>query len=378
MKTPTPLTEVTRLFLRLGVTAFGGPAAHIAMFHDEVVQRRQWLTDQEFLDLLGATNLIPGPNSTEMAIHLGLIRAGWRGLLAAGFAFIGPAVLMVLALAMLYVETETTPTADWLLFGIKPVVLAVIAQALYMLGKKALKTRTLLAWGAAALALYMVGVNELVVLFGLGLAYTVLVNAAGLAPMLVMLGSNGALGATASDSERSVSLVQLFLVFLKIGGLLYGSGYVLLAFLQNDLVNRLGWVTEAQLLDAVAIGQLTPGPLFTTATFLGYLVAGVPGALVATLGIFLPSFVFVAAVHPFIPRLRQSAYLGALLDGVNAAALGLMAGVTVVLTRAAVVNLYTLVLAVLAGVALIQYKINSTWLILGGALAGLAYQGVMG
>lgn len=378
MKTPTPLTEVTRLFLRLGVTAFGGPAAHIAMFHDEVVQRRQWLTDQEFLDLLGATNLIPGPNSTEMAIHLGLIRAGWRGLLAAGFAFIGPAVLMVLALAMLYVETETTPAADWLLFGIKPVVLAVIAQALYMLGKKALKTRTLLAWGAAALALYMVGVNELVVLFGLGLAYTVLVNAAGLAPMLVMLGSNGALGATASDSERSVSLVQLFLVFLKIGGLLYGSGYVLLAFLQNDLVNRLGWVTEAQLLDAVAIGQLTPGPLFTTATFLGYLVAGVPGALVATLGIFLPSFVFVAAVHPFIPRLRQSAYLGALLDGVNAAALGLMAGVTVVLTRAAVVNLYTLVLAVLAGVALIQYKINSTWLILGGALAGLAYQVVMG
>lgn len=378
MKTPTPLTEVTRLFLRLGVTAFGGPAAHIAMFHDEVVTRRHWLTDQEFLDLLGATNLIPGPNSTEMAIHLGLLRAGWRGLLAAGFTFIGPAVLMVLGLAMLYVETEATPAADWLLFGIKPVVLAVIAQALYMLGRKAMKTRTLMAWGGAALALYLVGVNELAVLFGLGLAYMLLVNAAGLAPLLLMLGSNGALGATASDSERSVSLWQLFLVFLKIGSLLYGGGYVLLAFLQNDLVNRLGWVTEAQLLDAVAIGQLTPGPLFTTATFLGYLVAGVPGAIVATLGIFLPSFLFVAAVHPFIPRLRQSAYLGALLDGVNAAALGLMAGVTVVLARAAVVNGFTLVLAMVAGVALIRYKVNSTWLILGGALAGLVYRVALG
>lgn len=373
MNTRSPLAEVTRLFLRFGLTGFGGPAAHIALFHDEVVQRRQWLTDQEFLDLLGATNLIPGPNSTEMAIHLGLVRAGWRGLIAAGVCFILPAVLMVLGLAILYVEYQATPTVDWLLFGIKPVVLAIIAQALWLLGRKALKTRTLMVLGGAALGLYLLGVNELVVLFGLGLGYMVLVNAAGLVPALLMIGGNTTVATTGADGERSVSLVHLFLIFLKVGSLLYGGGYVLLAFLQNDLVNRLGWVTEAQLLDAVAIGQLTPGPLFTTATFIGYVVAGVPGAVLATLGIFLPSFAIVAAVHPLLPRMRQSVWLGALLDGVNAAALGLMAGVTVILGRAAVVNVYSLGVACIAGVVLVRYKPNSTWLIVGGALAGWVY-----
>lgn len=373
MNTPSPLAEVTHLFLRFGLTGFGGPAAHIALFHDEVVQRRQWLTDQEFLDLLGATNLIPGPNSTEMAIHLGLVRAGWRGLIAAGVCFILPSVLMVLGLAILYVEYQTTPTVDWLLFGIKPVVLAIIAQALWLLGRKALKSRTLIALGGAALGLYLLGVNELVVLFGLGLGYMVLVNAAGLAPLLLLISGNAAIASTEANGERPVSLIHLFLIFLKVGSLLYGGGYVLLAFLQNDLVNRLGWVTEAQLLDAVAIGQLTPGPLFTTATFIGYVVAGVPGAALATLGIFLPSFAMVAAVHPLLPRMRQSVWLGALLDGVNAAALGLMAGVTVILGRAAVVNVYSLGVALIAGVVLLRYKPNSTWLIVGGALAGWVY-----
>lgn len=371
MYTPDALREVTRLFLRLGFTAFGGPAAHIALFHDEVVKRRQWLSDQEFLDLLGATNLIPGPNSTEMAIHLGLKRAGWRGLVAAGLCFILPAVLIVLALAVLYVEYETTPAADWLLFGIKPVVLAVIGQALWALGKKALKTRVLALVGLGALGLFALGVNELAIMFGLGAAYMLAVNAAGLAPLIVLFSTQAA--TAAGDPEKQVSLGQLFLVFLKIGGLLYGSGYVLVAFMQNDLVDRLGWLTQAQLLDAVAIGQLTPGPLFTTATFVGYVVAGLPGALIATLGIFLPAFLFVALLHRVLPRMRQSVWLGALLDGVNAAALGLMAGVTAVLARAAVVDWYTLGLALVAAVALLYYKVNSTWLIFGGAAAGLLY-----
>ncbi len=371
------VSEVARLFLRLGLTAFGGPAAHIAMFRDEVVTRRNWVTDEEFLDLMAATNLIPGPNSTEMTMHLGYIRAGRWGLVAAGTVFILPAFLVVLAIAALYVRYETMPAAQWLLYGIQPVVIAIILQAVWGLTRTAVRSWLPGIVAVAVFGLYFLNINELVLLFGGGL--------------LVMLWRNGRRFVESSRSEMGlwailpggialrhfiqeptpVSLSTLFLTFLKIGSVLYGSGYVLVAFLQTEFVERLGWISSRQLLDAVAIGQFTPGPVFTTATFIGYLVAGVPGAIVATVGIFLPGFVFVAVTNPFIPRLRQSPWLAALLDGVVASSLGLMAAVTVDLARQAIVDLPTALLAVLAAVLLIRFKVNTTWLIIGGAVAGL-------
>jgi len=366
------LAEVARLFLRLGVTAFGGPAAHIGIMHDEVVVRRRWLNDQEFLDLVGATNLIPGPNSTEMAIHIGFRRAGWRGLITGGACFIVPAALMVLGLAWAYVRFGSTPQAGWLLYGIKPAVMAVIIQALWNLGRKAVKGPLTAGIGIGVIALYFLGVNEIALLFGGGLAVMLAANWRRLrggasAAVLVPVGAAGA----ALHASVPFSLHYLFLTFLKIGSVLYGSGYVLLAFLRADLVQRFGWLTDQQLVDAVAIGQVTPGPLLTTATFVGYVLGGVPGAVLATLGIFLPSFVFVAISSPFIPRMRQSAYVSGLLDGVNVASLGLMAAVTYQLGRAALIDLPTVVIALIALLLLIRFKVNSTYLIAGGALAGL-------
>lgn len=373
---PNPLLEVAVVFLRLGFTAFGGPAAHIALFHDEFVKRRAWLTDQYFLDLLGATNLIPGPNSTEMAMHIGQVRAGWRGLIVGGACFILPAALLVGILAALYVAYGSTPAADWLLYGIKPVVLAVIGQAIYNLGGKAAKSAFYIALGIAVFALYLLGINELVLLFGGALLAMLVMNvrrlwqnrAAMVVPPLPTLWFMQA------ATVVPFSLGELFLTFLKIGGLLYGGGYVLLAFLRTDFVERLGWLTDQQLLDAVAIGQFTPGPLFTTATFVGYLMGGSVGAVVATLGIFLPGFVFVTLVHPLVPRIRQSTWLSALLDGVNMAALGLMAAVTVEIARAALVDWLTMALTAIATVVLIRYKVNSTWLIIGGGVVGVLYR----
>lgn len=370
----TNLREVALLFLRLGATAFGGPAAHIAIMHDEVVKRRGWLTDQEFLDLLGATNLIPGPNSTEMAIHIGFLRAGWAGLAVGGLAFILPATLIVLAFAWAYQQFGTLPQAEWLLYGVKPVVVAVILQALWSLGTKALKTVPLGGVALAVLILYFLGIHELILLFAGGLLWMLLVNAQrkvsfpgqGLWLPLLPAALRGVVTTVPFD------LHTLFLTFLKIGAVMYGSGYVLLAFLRADLVVRFGWLTDAQLLDAIAVGQVTPGPLFTTATFIGFQLGGLAGALLATLGIFLPSFVFVAISNPFIPRLRRSPWLGALLDGVNAAALGLMAAVTWQVARASLIDPLTLGLALLAALLLFRFKVNSTWLIAGGALAGLA------
>jgi chromate transporter len=366
----SPLAEIAVLFLKLGFTAFGGPAAHIAIMHDEVVQRRKWLTDEQFLDLLGATNLIPGPNSTEMAIHIGYVRAGWLGLILGGLCFIAPAALIVLALAWLYVRYGTTPQAGWLLYGIKPVVIAIIVQALWTLGNKALKNITLILISLAAFALYFVGINEIALLFAGGLIFLLISNLPRLQtsnPLILFLGASVAF----AQSPVTFSLLTLFLTFLKIGSVLYGSGYVLLAFLRADFVLRLGWLTDQQLLDAVAIGQVTPGPLFTAATFIGYLLAGVPGALLATLGIFLPSFIFVAISNPLIPRIRNSAWAGSLLDGVNASALGLMASVTVQLGSSSLIDYYTVILAFISFVLLLRYKLNSTWLIAAGAIAGL-------
>jgi chromate transporter len=374
------LGEVAGLALKLGCTAFGGPAAHIAMLRDEVVERRRWISDAHFLDLLGATNLIPGPNSTEMVIHIGYLRAGWRGLIVGGVCFILPAALIVLALAWAYVAYGATPAATWLLYGVKPVIIAVVVQALWGLGRSAVKSWLLGAVGLATLALYLLGGNEIALLLGGGALVMLIANlrrlwgpgrGRGLAAAL-LLGGPGALLAQAVGS--SVSLATLFLTFLKIGAVLYGSGYVLLAFLHNDFVGRLGWLTDKQLLDAVAIGQVTPGPVFTTATFIGYIVAGAPGAALATAGIFLPSFAFVALTNPLIPRLRRSPWMGAFLDGVNVAAVGLMVAVTWELGRAAIVDWLTLALALVATVLLLRFKINSTWLVAGGAAAGLLAQ----
>ena len=379
------LGEVVLLALKLGFTAVGGPAAHIAMLRDEAVTRRQWFTDAHFLDLLGATNLIPGPNSTEMVIHVGHVRAGWRGLVAAGVCFILPAALIVLALAWAYVAYGTTPTAEWLLYGIKPVIIAVVVQALWGLGKTAVKDAFLLIVGVATLALYLLGNNEIGLLLGGGLLVMIVRNMQRLvrggatpAAILAPLVGSSPMWLGQTTTPAPVSLAQLFLIFLKIGAVLYGSGYVLLAFLRNDLVNRTGWLTDQQLLDAVAIGQFTPGPVFTTATFIGYLVGSWPGAILATIGIFLPSFLFVAAVNPLVPRLRRSPWMGAFLDGVNVAALGLMAAVTWELGRAAIVDVLTAVLALVAAVLLIRFKLNSAWLVVGGGVVALVYRWVAG
>ncbi len=366
------ITELAKLFTRLGFTAFGGPAAHIAMMHDEVVVRRQWLSEQHFLDMVGAVNLVPGPNSTEMAIHIGQERAGWRGMLVAGFCFIMPAALIVLALAWAYVEYGSTPQATALLYGITPVIIAIVLQALIRLAQTAVRSPLLAAAGVVVFLLFLYGINELVLLFGMGAlvaAITLARRGLGQASLLPLMGFGGLTAAVQEAAQ--VNLTQLFLVFLKVGALLYGSGYVLLAFLRNDLVVQLGWLTDQQLLDAVAVGQFTPGPVFTTATFVGYVLAGVPGAVVATVGIFLPSFLFVALLGRIVPAMRRSPWTAALLDGVNVAALGLMAGVLVQLGRAAIVDWLTALLAIAALVVLLRFKLNSAWLVLAGGVVGL-------
>lgn len=352
------LTELARVFLRLGLTSFGGPAAHIALMDHEIVQRRKWMDRQRFLDLLGATNLIPGPNSTELAIHIGLERAGWRGLIVAGTCFILPAMLIVWSLAAIYARFQAVPQVGWLLYGIKPVIMAIVAQALWGLGKTALKGPATVLAGAAVMLLGWAGFHEILLLVLAGVA--------------VMLAANWRrVAGRGTAAVEPVTLAGILWFFLKIGSVLYGSGYVLLAFLQQDLVERWGWLTEQQLLDAVAIGQFTPGPVFTTATFIGYLLGGSPGAVLATVGIFLPSFVLVAAIHPVFERLRQSPWTAGLLDGVNVASLALMAIVTLKLGHSALIDPFTVVLALLSLGALLRYKVNSAWLVLAGGGAGL-------
>jgi len=372
------LRELGSLFLRLGVTAFGGPAAHIAMMEDEVVRRKGWLSQAEFLDLLGITNLIPGPNSTEMAIHIGQRRGGVWGLIVAGSAFILPAASITATLAWAYVRFGAQPRASALLYGVKPVIIAIVLQALFSLAPKAVKSRSLVAIGILTALASAFGANELLCLAFAGLTELAVRKRFAASPMLPgAVVSSGAVGSAVAIKAvvTPFSLPGLFLIFAKIGSVLFGSGYVLLAFLRADFVEQRHWLSEAQLLDAIAVGQITPGPVFTTATFIGYLLGGVPGATLATLGIFLPAFVFVALSSVLLPKIRRSPSLGALLDGVNVASLALMAVVTLQLCRAAIVDWATALLAAVSALLLLGFKWNSTWLIVFGALVGLARQG---
>lgn len=366
------LRELAGVFLKLGTAAFGGPAAHIAMMEDEVVRRRGWMSREAFLDYLGATNLIPGPNSTEMAIHVGHACGGWRGLVVAGTAFILPAVAIVTALAWVYVRFGTLPAAAGVLYGVKPIVIVVMLQALWRLGRTALKTRTLAVIGILAVAFVAAGANELLVLVAAGLCAALASKRltgpssfAGAGP------ATGFLAASSAATAVPFAFSTLFLTFAKIGSVLFGSGYVLLAFLRADFVERLGWLTNQQLLDAVAVGQVTPGPVFTTATFIGYLLAGSRGAAVATAGIFLPAFLFVALSGPLVPRIRKSPTASAFLDGVIVASLALIAVVTWQLSRAAIVDPWTVAIAVAGAILLFRFRVNSAWLVAAAALAGV-------
>jgi chromate transporter len=371
------------LFLRLGCTAFGGPAVHIAMMEEEVVRRRQWMTRQEFLDRVGATNLIPGPNSTEMAIHIGYRRAGWAGLVVAGACFIVPAVLLVACLAWAYVRFGRLPQAAALLYGVKPVVLAIVVQAMWRLARAAVKTPLLGVVGAAALGLALANAGGLAILAAagtlLGFVRWFHSGSARRVVTALVLGAIALVTAAAeftplaflSQRPPALTSAALFLYFARTGSVLYGSGYVLLAFLQTDLVARWHWLTARQLLDAVAVGQVTPGPLFTSATFIGYILRGPMGAVCATAGIFLPAFFFCAISGPLVRQIRRSEVAGAFLDGVNVASLALMGGVTWALARAAVVDAFTAVLAVAGALILFRYRVNSGWLVAGGAALGL-------
>jgi len=372
------LKAVALLFLKLGTIAFGGPAAHIAMMEDEFVTRRQWLSREQFLDRLAAANLIPGPSSTEMAIFIGYEKRGWPGLLVAGCAFIIPAAILVGAIAWAYVRYGTLPQVSGVLYALKPVVIAIVVQAFWKLGRTAVKTKWLALVALVAGVAYAMHVHELLTLLiagGLAAAPGIFgrLNRHGgvlvLAPLVPAFASGAGLPAAAPSG-----LWRLFLVFAKIGAVLFGSGYVLLAFLRSDLVDRLHWLTERQLLDSVAVGQITPGPVFTTATFIGYVVGGVRGAIVATVGIFTPAFLFVALSGFLIPKVRRSALASSMLDGVVVGSLALMGVVAWQLGRAAIIDLPTLAIAVLSGVLLLGLRINSAWLIVSAGILGWLYR----
>jgi chromate transporter len=371
-----PLREVTIMFLRVGFTAFGGPAAHIAMMEDEAVRRHEWISREHFLDLIGVTSLLPGPSSTEMAILLGYRRAGWRGLVIGGICFILPAALIVTAIAWAYVRFGHLPQAIGILNGLKPIVIAILVQALWRLGKTAVfGKRATKQWLIVVIAIAGAAANYA------GLSPVATLAACGVIAMtsIAIQGSNGVMAggsallpvsAKAGIAVTPFKLSTLFLTFLKIGAVLFGSGYVLLAFLRGDFVGRLHWLSEGQILDAVAVGQLTPGPVFTTATFIGYVLGGFKGAAVATVGIFMPSFMLVAVSGRLIPHIRRSVLAGGFLDGVIAGSLALMAVVTISLAHAALIDWPSIVLALAAVAALMGFEMNSLWLIVLGAIVG--------
>ena len=366
MQNKRPLKEIAALFFKLGSIAFGGPAAHIAMMEDEVVKKRGWMTHEHFLDLIGATNLIPGPNSTEMTMHCGYEQAGWKGLLIAGASFILPAVVITAVFAWLYQKFGHLPNVEPFIYGIKPAVIAIILSAIYTLGKKALKTTTLGVLGALTLTASLMGVHEIVALFACGGAGMLLYafkkkrsSVNGFFPLLLI-----------PVAGQTVSNLKILFTFLKVGALLYGSGYVLFAFLDAELVMK-GFLSRQELIDAIAVGQFTPGPVLSTATFIGWQMGGFWGAIAATVGIFLPSFLFVALLNPVIPRLRKSGAMSAFLDAVNIAAVAVIISVTVSMGRETLTNWRGIVIAVAGIIILLKFKrINSAWLVLGGALAG--------
>lgn len=375
------IPELVRLFSKLGLIAFGGPAAHIAMLEDEVVTRRSWMSDQHFLDLVGATNLIPGPNSTEMMMHIGYERAGWKGLVAAGSAFVLPAALLTGLAAWFYVRFGSLPAVEPFLMGIKPAVLVIILSALWKLGRKAMKGWRLGVLAVVVASGVLAGYGEIICLLTGGVLGMLWLRAHGQVsdtserwiPLLFMQsGSSAAAITTTVATAATVSLWKLGWFFLKVGAILYGSGYVLIAFLEGGLVQELGWITQAQLLDAVAIGQFTPGPVLSTATFIGYLVEGIPGAIVATIGIFLPAFLFVGLLNPVIPRLRASLWLSSFLDAINASALALMAAVTIDIGRQVLVAPEAVVITLVAAIAAFRFRLGSVWIVFGGAVLGFA------
>ncbi|HTY81422.1 MAG TPA: chromate efflux transporter [Dehalococcoidales bacterium] len=372
------IKEVALLFLWIGATAFGGPAAYIAFMQRETVRKRHWVDDQTFLDMIGVTNLIPGPNATEMALYLGLKRAAWLGYFIAGALFILPGTIVTLFLAWIYVRYGSVPEVGWVLYGVKPVVIAVILQALWDLGRKGVKNVLSGAIGVAVIALYFLGINEIALLFG-GAAVALLFRAGkrlatrGATPLAAfpLLGLTWPAWQTGA---APFSKTALFITFLKIGAVIYGSGYVLFAFFNSEFVQRLGWLNHQQLLDAIAVGQITPGPVATSATFVGYLMGGWPSGLLATLAFFLPSLVFVAAISRFVPYVRKKWWSAAFLDGVNVAALGLMAAVTWTLGRAGIIDWFTIALAVVSLVLVFRFKVNSAFLVLGGGALGIVFK----
>lgn len=377
---PRRLRELALVFLKLGTIAFGGPAGHLALMEDEFVRRRGWLSRDEFLDLLGASNLIPGPTSTEMGIYIGQRRAGGLGLLVAGCCFILPAAILVTAIAWAYQRFGRVPQVNALLYGVKPVVIAILIFAFWRLCRTAVKSVVLAVIGVGAAVANFFGGHELLVLFGAGVAVAVMRSIAdrrsSMTLPLIVPALPIAQGGIFASIATPAALWPMFLIFLKIGAVLFGGGYVLVAFLRADFVYRFGWLSESQLLDAVAVGQFTPGPLFTTATFIGYILAGIPGAAIATVAIFLPGFIFVAISGPFIPRLRKSRSAAAFLDGLNVAALALLAVVSWQLARAAVIDWPTVLLAAVSLTLLIWARVNSAWLVLGGAIVGITIAAV--
>lgn len=377
LSTKPKLSELALVFAKLGTIAFGGPAAHVAQIELEVVQNRRWLSREKLLDLLSISNLIPGPNSTELVIHVGLEQAGILGAIVAGASFIVPAMLLVWGLAIVYVQYQTIPTVGWLLYGVKPVIIAIIAQALWKLGRSGLKNAATWSAGILVLALYFLGVNEVALMIGAGIAVTlvhnlnILKNPKSLSSILFPVSFFPFPLSTVATEIAPKPWTAVFLSFLKIGSVLYGSGYVLLAFVQQEFVDRNHWLTSQQLLDAIAIGQFTPGPVLTTATFIGYLLAGNLGAIAATIGIFLPAFILVPAINPFVSNLRKSPWTAGFLDGVNAASIGLMAAVAWELGRGTLIDIWTVLVAIASlGILLKFPKVNSAWLVIAGGAIG--------
>lgn len=358
------------MFLRLGFTAFGGPAAHIAMMQQEVVTKRKWLNEQEFLDLLGATNLIPGPNSTEMAIHIGHARAGWKGLIVAGICFILPAVFITLIFAVLYKQYGQLPEVQPFVYGIKPAIIAIILSAVYPLAKKSLKTTELILIGITVLILSFLNIHEIYLMFGAGLFALLSATVRnrktdslhGFLPFPLLQVTSSAL--------ISATNLNLFLTFLKIGAILYGSGYVLIAFLDTELVAT-GLLSRQQLIDAVSVGQFTPGPVFSSVTFVGYQINGIGGAVISTVGIFLPSFVFVALLNPLIKRMRNSVGFSAFLDAVNVASVAIIIAVCFAMGKETITDWRTILIAIVGLIITFRFtKINSAFIVLAGSVAG--------